>query len=272
MKKQILLFTLLIASGCGPNVHKASPLSATGNNAIVGGEVADNAIFAKHVVAIYNRDFKYWCTGTLISNDTVLTAAHCLNNGTRFSYQLIFSKYPRASEQTTRPIADLKYHLDYQPATVNHRNDIGILRIKGSLPPGFAPMDLPTAKDVELKERNFYAAGYGVTTAKRGNPSDSGILRYTAQQIVGSPINSSQSQFYVNQRNGRGICFGDSGGPAFMKFDNRRVVVGIASAVYAPSSVGKGREDYDICRYDAIYTSVFHYLDWIAKASVEIHR
>lgn len=272
MKKQILFLSLLIVSGCSPKIHKTSLPLSHDTDSIVGGEVADNAVFTKHVVAIYNKDLRFWCTGTLISKDIVLTAAHCLNRGTRFSYEVIFSKNPRAPEQTTRSVASLKYNTNYQPEAYSDRNDIGVLRIQGALPPGFEPMDLPTENDVEIKETNFYAAGYGLTTAKRGSASDSGVLRYTTQQIDGPPIRGSQSQFYVNQRNGKGICFGDSGGPAFMKFDNRRVVVGVASAVYSPRSVDKERADYDVCRYDAIYTSVFHYLDWIAKASAEIRR
>jgi secreted trypsin-like serine protease len=271
MKKHLLLLSLFLSAGCNPRVHETALSSTTETNSIVGGQIADNEIFAKHVVAIHNEGLGYWCTGTLISRDTVLTAAHCIDPATESSYTIHFGKNPRTFETITRNVAAVMVNAGYNANAYEDRKDIGIIRFDGGLPTGFEPMPLPTVQDFTHIGNTFYAAGYGTVTARTDIPRGSGSLRYTTQTFLEGHITPTQTQFLVDQRNGHGICYGDSGGPAFVRIGNRRVVIGIASAIYSTDTAAKKKNDFDLCRYSAIYTNVIYYMDWIKKASASLH-
>lgn len=272
MKKNLIFLSLLVGVACNFRVHDnaLSSTSTSDPRSIVGGQVVEKEIFAKHVVAINNEDMGFWCTGTLIAKDMVLTAAHCVDMGSERSYSIHFSKSPRSFESVTRAVTGMKANTGYNPDAYEDRKDLGVIRFSGDLPEGFEPMPLPTAQDLRQMGRDFYAAGYGTVTARTDIPRESGVLRYTPQKIRGDSVSPSQSQFLVDQTNGHGICYGDSGGPAFAKIDGRRILIGVASAVYSTNSEDKKRSDYDVCRYNAIYTNVIYYMDWIKKAQASL--
>lgn len=269
MKKQFVILGLLVSAGCNLKVHDNAITSTPDSNSIVGGQIVEKEIFAKHVVAINNEDMGFWCTGTLISRDTILTAAHCISGSER-SYIIHFSKAPRNFESITRSVAAMKANTGYNQDAYEDRKDIGVIRFSGDLPDGFEPMPLPTKNDLRRMGRDFYAAGYGTVTARTDIPRESGVLRYTPQKIRDERLSSQDSQFIVDQTSGHGVCYGDSGGPGFVKIDGRRILIGVASAVYSTNGENKGQPGYDVCRYSAIYTSVFYYMDWIKKAQASL--
>lgn len=236
----------------------------------MGGQVVDKQIFAKHVVAIYNVRHGVICTGTIIAANVVLTAAHCVSTGSPGDYQILFTKSPRPFGNVTRKVTQVRMH-DYNPASYSDRKDLALVRFRGDLPAGYEPMPLPNKRDLEDMGRNFYATGYGVITGRQDLPDrEPGILRYTHVSLYEKALTPSLSQFTVNQQNGRGICFGDSGGPAFVKLGDRRIIIGVASAVYSLDKYARTRRDFDICRYQAIYISTYYYSHWIQKTSAEL--
>lgn len=272
MTKLLFISSLLALAACSPNVPKVHETADFNNQtSIVGGQDVTNQSFAQHVVAIHNVDLGYWCTGTLISNDTILTAAHCVNSGSRASYAVYFSHAPHPFDRTSRDVLEMRANSQYDQNAYDDRNDIGLVRFKGDLPPGFAPAALPTADDLAKMNKNFYAVGYGSITARKDSlGKGSGILRYTQLSLTNN-VTTKQSQFVIDQSKGHGICFGDSGGPALTQLGGRDVVFGVASAVYTLDKNAKAQPDFDVCRYNAIYTSVFYQLSWITKTSADIH-
>lgn len=279
MKKQFkslgpslsLFLSLSLLSACSPqafHVHNGSEVPS-----IVGGQVVENEIFAKHVVALYNQKSSVLCTATLITKNVLLTAAHCANIDKATDYFVFFTKSPRYDRDVIfRRVIDIRI-FDYNPEAVRNRRDLALVRFQGELPAGYEPMPLPTAQDLKGMGKIFYAAGYGTVTAREDlGDRQSGTLRYTQLQIMEGRISPQLSQFTVDQADGRGICHGDSGGPAFIKLNGRRILIGVASAVYALDKNAKKNPGFDMCRQNSIYISTFYYLDWIRKTSAALAR
>jgi len=266
-KKIIFLFFISLAS-CGPQRFSSSVAPVSEPDffppSIVGGQKVEKEIFAKHVVALYNKKSRFSCTATLISKNVLLTAAHCANVDTPADYVAIFAKtILNNAKSIQRPIVDARV-FDYNPTGFYERKDLALVRFKGPLPQGYEPMPLPTASELKEMGNTFYAAGYGTSTGREDQKSqDYGVLRYTQLKVLEGRLSPISSQFTVDQSPGHGICHGDSGGPAFVKLRGRRILVGVASAVYSFDRLAQSRAGFDICRCNAIYISTYFYSNWI---------
>ena len=92
---------------------------------IIGGEpVLPNGQIAQTTVMITGKSNagEFICTGTIIDEDIVVTAAHCLKGGAA-NMRVFFGKKPRSIDGYIRE----KYA------------DIGLIRLRDALPPGFRP-------------------------------------------------------------------------------------------------------------------------------------
>ena len=95
-------------------------------------------------------------------------------------------------------------------------------------------------------------SGYGVTSQRK---RDSGTLRIVETTI--GKIDSSNKEFH-SSRDDKGACFGDSGGPVYIKEGGHIKVIGATS-----------RGSY--CdRGDGIYSDVGLHKDWIVSAFEEL--
>ncbi len=101
------------------------------------------------------------------------------------------------------------------------------------------------------------------------------MLRNVDLQI--ESFNQNATQFYVNQRSLKGICNGDSGGPAIMRYNNKDYVIGVASAISwsIPGEIkADERDEYlenkDLCAEKSIYMNVKKFRSWIFENSQKL--
>jgi secreted trypsin-like serine protease len=272
MKKTNYIALMLLLASCGPNVSVGPQdiKNPSTNFSIVGGEDVTNEIFAKHIVAIHNDQRGYWCTGSLIGRNTVVTAAHCFMDDPS-AHTIYFSKSVIQFDNAQSKVTAYKIHPQYNATAWTNRNDLAIATFSGSYPTGYEPINFPSTDDLANIGGEFFATGFGSTTARRDIQNDgAGVLRYTRIKLDTQVLTPAQNQFTVDQTNGHGVCFGDSGGPAFIKRGDQRIIIGVASAVYSNDEEAKKHPDYDVCRYNGIYISVYPYKDWIQKTSAEL--
>lgn len=291
MKHFAVIALGLLLSSCGAKNSVTSILAEAG---IMGGKkVEEKSFYSQTVVAIIDTEFNSICTGSILSENLILTAAHCVDDVEHVNLHVVFatnadevmgSREPDVKTQYTRRVTKMVVHEDYNPEEQNEENpydfsDIAILKIKGTIPEGFKPVNL-VRNSFDLKRgMNTTLVGYGVSEVQT-EPIDpkkvknlheaieygevicddnlqdclkvdmfgDGILRVGHAPIEGF----TKSEIRLDEREG-GTCMGDSGGPAYIEKKNELFLFGITSRGSA------------LCDAVGVYTSVPYHLKWIEK-------
>ncbi|MFV8248898.1 trypsin-like serine protease [Bdellovibrio bacteriovorus] len=275
-KLYVSSFIVLILSACGGYEAAYSP--APNDTAIVGGTMtAKDNIISQYVVLIYDNPTKTYCTGALISKRLILTAAHCVGKGAE-GLTLAFGLNPLAGQYVMKKAHKVATHDKYKKLNSTERNDIALISMKEDAPASYRPLTLPDSKFPLSKDLIFTAAGYGRISGKKTSADDtqgSGKLRHVDLTI--SHFSSDETQFYINQEDGKGICNGDSGGPALMRYSGKDYVVGVASAISwtVPGEVKASQksqyiDNKDLCKDKSIYMNVIKYRQWIDDNSKKL--
>jgi len=242
------LTILLLASLAGLGVVSSA---ATQNPFIVGGGPAKRGEFPWMVWFVTPS---YSCDGTIINENWILTAAHCVSGEPISGYKVTAGDHRKnsreGSEQTVR-VADIIVHEDYRD--VEQGNDIALIRLSTPLRLGQYVKPAVLADSSTQLESNLVVAGWGRT--KEGGSSSSTLLKVTIPLLDGSKC-SKVYEYYPEKQicageQGKDSCQGDSGGPLMNLGD--RTVVGIVSW-----GAGCGRKDYP-----GVYTAVGYFSSWI---------
>lgn len=201
--------------------------------AMVGGAPAvDASDFRSEVMILSGRG--NLCTGILLAQDLVLTAAHCIEPGLTYKlYELDAERKP-----VFHDLAKTVVHPQFSKAAFDANRataDLALLKLAAPLPAKFIPAVLAAPRARVAVGESFYVIGYGVT-APRDNRS-AAVLRRADLIATGRPGNL-QLRLFDPATNGEtpglGACTGDSGGPVYEERDGKRVVYGVISWTTGP--------------------------------------
>lgn len=205
-----------------------------------GGESVSAQDPIGHSTVMLETEMQY-CSAVIIAEDTLVTAAHCLPEDSpwiRIHFSGLEGKVSKEAQFFVK-------HENYQDLHETTRNDVALVFFKGGLPDPFKPV--PLASETEVLQ-----IGDSLTLAGYGGGSPLGSLAKINLQISG--FLNHKGLIQLNQTSQRGICHGDSGGPAFRIHPDQISLIGVASYTQEVN-----------CSGYSVYTNVIEQRDWISK-------
>lgn len=246
----ITLMTLL-TSGC----HPPSSTSQSQADNIIGGDYEYGYPEVGALVSGNNGSYRATCTATLIKPNWILTAAHCLKNGTS---NLRFSIGSDASNGYRIGFAKVIMHPAYDDNPIGSLYDIALVRLLRSVDSNVAkPIPYIRSSIEPYLGKTALYIGYGTAAVN----SQSGLGR---KRRVELPIDRIGSVTFSTEPGKKGVCHGDSGGPILVKIDGQIHTIGVNSAAY-----GCQGGSCDPCTNGSKQTRVDRFYDWISSVISE---
>ncbi|XP_065568687.1 trypsin-1-like isoform X1 [Artemia franciscana] len=232
---------------------------------IVGGYPVDKGEVPWQV-SLRRKGFfgdSHFCGGTILNDDTILTAAHCTDGQTPSKITVMAGEHLLTSTEGDEQVAGVEsiiQHPCYNSFTFT--NDISILKLNISLNFGVfvQPVTLPDSmSDID--------AGIMATVSGWGSTSSGGPLSNVLQAVEVPIVTDDQcrqiygandiadSMICAGDIDNGGVdtCQGDSGGPLFLG----STIIGIASWGHGCASPG----------YPSVYTQVSYFIGFINSNS-----
>lgn len=268
MNSMIKLFVTLLSistlAACDGVQQNSVSLDGSTDSGIVGGAlITELSKTSSSTILIGKYDEttlekRSLCTGTLIAENVILTAAHCLPDP-GYKIVALFAGTKNFHDDTI-----LQSSASEVIETRAHDTlDLAILKVATKYP-AFKVHPLP-ARDFKIPvDAQIEMIGYGRTSAFAG---DSGFLRHS--------FTSTSKIFHTNPKDSRimieqpqhGVCFGDSGGPFFVHSqDGTTTLVGVTSSGYNFDDAALE------CHGFANFVDIRENLDWITKTISELTK
>ncbi|KAJ8394937.1 hypothetical protein AAFF_G00040600 [Aldrovandia affinis] len=217
------------AYGCGA---PAIPPVVTGYARIVNGEEAVPHSWPWQV-SLQDYTGFHFCGGSLISDQWVVTAAHC---EVRTSHRIIIGEHDKGKSnediQTMR-VAKVFTHPEWNPRTIN--NDISLIKLTTPvvLNTHVSPVCLAASSDVYDGGMRCVTSGWGLTRSTAmftPNQLQQAALPLLSNQECMTYWGDNISEFMICAGgDGATSCMGDSGGPLVCERDGAWNLVGIVS-------------------------------------------
>lgn len=286
-KLSLILFCFFICS-CSSNKERTpSSTDTIGHNELSqNNPLVESIVFLlpirTNTMKILNNSpeaiYESLCTGTVISNHFIITAAHCLS-GVNLNTKLEFGNLKNIIVVPNKASVSLddikgseiilgkeasKLHESYDFTNTVGRdsfegNDIAIIHVEDGLEKyGAKPIKLYSGKISAIvnKYKKIEIAGYGELNPKDGIfQLNKDSMKFGFKNFLKS--DSIKGEITLKQEKKNGFVEGDSGGPSYIMLNGEAVQIGINSAAL---------------KKDGRSTSIAHYKKWIEDKIKEFGR
>jgi secreted trypsin-like serine protease len=244
---------------------------------IVGGKPAELGQFPHQIsFQLRNGGWIHYCGGSILTNDLIVTAAHCLESGLPISQARVVAGIIDAQDESTgqiRGVSRAEQHPDFD-MFFNIVNDIAFLRLDEPLEfnDNVKPIQVAAPGDEPSRgDRACTASGWG--NEDIGQPTSRYLQFVNINYIEDSDCVSQWSgaaNVFPEQNvcagtdaGGESVCQGDSGGPLICQVegdDSGNYVL------FGATSWGSGRKCGERGK-PAVWAEVPYFLDWLETTS-----
>ena len=216
-----------------------SESEAADGDAVVGGRQVEDGRWDDAVGVVFAGSY-VGCTGTLIGPKVVLTAGHCVG-GYPITHVIVGSKDWNTNQGEVLEVDDV---FEYPGSSGTY--DVAVLTLteRSSYPPRAIAVDC-ILKDYLEDGAAAQIVGYG-STREDGSDSWNTALNEAPTVILDKNCSEeSQNGYFTGCRsaakpageiaaggNGTDACYGDSGGPLYLKTDEGNFLVGVTSRAF----------------------------------------
>jgi hypothetical protein len=193
-------------------------------NTIIGGELSTD----RRATAFVSIGGTGYCSGTVMSAHTILTAAHCL--GDSMTVTVGAQKFP---------VGETLRHPAYSRAPYN---DLALLFVEATLPGPYVYKVYDSARAADCD--SLLAQGWGQSETPAIDLNESGYR----------VVKENQKTLYTKQIDPGGICFGDSGGPLYAMVGDETQIAGVTSTTYSND-----------CLVGGDHVRLSYYIPWLEE-------
>ncbi|XP_020803926.1 trypsin alpha-3 [Drosophila serrata] len=251
----VTTLALLLAIANGAAIPSGLEQKSTPDGRIVGGTATSIEDHPWQVSV--QKSGGHSCGGSIISNNIIVTAAHCLQPPVTASILKIRAgSNKRTYGGVLIEVAAFKVHEGYN--SVTKVNDIGVLRLKTKLTFGSTIKAITMATATPAHGSAASITGWGKTSHDGSSSSE---LLFIDTKIVGRSQCSSSTYGYGSSIRetmicaaaaNKDACQGDSGGPLV----SGGQLVGVVS----------WGEQCALARYPGVFANVAELRDWVLQA------